>query len=31
LDGVGTIGVVACVQKVSVTPGDAPERLKAEG
>jgi len=24
-------GVVACVQEVTVTPGDAPERLKAEG
>jgi hypothetical protein len=31
LGGVGTFGVVACVQEVVVTPGDAPERLKAEG
>ena len=31
MGGVGTFGVVACVQEVAVTPGDAPERLKAEG
>jgi hypothetical protein len=31
LGGVGMFGVVACVQEVTVTPGDAPERLKAEG
>jgi hypothetical protein len=31
LDGVGTFGVVAWVQEVAVTPGDAPEGLKAEG
>ena len=29
MGGVGTFGVVACVQEVAVTPGDAPERLKA--
>jgi hypothetical protein len=31
LGGVGTFGVVACVQEEAVTLGDAPERLKAEG
>jgi len=31
LGGVGAFGIVACVQEVAVTPGDAPERLKAKG
>ena len=31
LGGVGAFGVVACGQEVAVTPGNAPERLKAEG
>ena len=30
MGGVGTFGVVACVKEVAVTPGDAPERLKAK-
>jgi hypothetical protein len=31
LGGVGTFGVVACVQKVVVAAGELSERLKAEG
>jgi hypothetical protein len=31
LGGVGSFGVVAGVQEMTATLGDAPERLKAEG